>query len=156
MLSKRVRLALSAGVLGVALTATLTAAANADEAPRPGSVECVKGNVTVAEKDGKVVMTVDGKEVKVVRKDVTGTAAAVMTPAESVPAEAVPAEAVPAEAVPAESMPAELVPAESVPATSGASESGTSAGDASAGTSVAGAAVESTPAFTCVSGTVTE
>ncbi|MFF3670434.1 hypothetical protein [Microtetraspora malaysiensis] len=141
MLSKRVRLALSAGVLGVALTATLTAAANADEAPRPGSVACVNGNVTVAEKDGKLVVTVDGKEVKVVRKEVTGTAAAVTTPAESVSAEAVPAES---------------VPAELVPATSGASESGTSAGDASAGTSVAGAAVESTPALTCVSGTVTE
>ncbi|WP_433346571.1 hypothetical protein ACQP25_27525 [Microtetraspora malaysiensis] len=79
MLSKRVRLALSVGVLGVALTTTLAAAANADEAPRPGAVACENANVTVTEQDGKLVVTVDGKEVE-------GTAAAVITPAKSVPA----------------------------------------------------------------------
>ncbi|WP_433412477.1 hypothetical protein ACQP1V_25750 [Microtetraspora malaysiensis] len=79
MFSKRVRLALSVGVLGVALTTTLAAAANADEAPRPGSVACENADVTVTEKDGKLVATVDGKEAE-------GTAAAATTPAKSVPA----------------------------------------------------------------------
>ncbi|WP_067177382.1 hypothetical protein [Microtetraspora niveoalba] len=79
MLSKRARLALSAGVLGVALTTTLAAAASADEAPRPAPVVCENADVTVTEKDGKLVGIVDGKEVE-------ATAAAVVTPAKSVPA----------------------------------------------------------------------
>lgn len=81
MLSKRVRLALSVGVLGVALTTTLAAAANADETPKGTSVvsECKNADVTVTEKDGKLVATVDGKEVEV-------SAAAEVTPTDSVPA----------------------------------------------------------------------
>ncbi|GAA4232822.1 hypothetical protein FHR32_008549 [Streptosporangium album] len=81
MLSKRVRLALSAGVLGLALTATLTAAANADGAQSGARVvpACESAAVKVTEKDGKLIATVNGKEHEVAR-------AAEVKPADSVPA----------------------------------------------------------------------
>ncbi|WP_433213561.1 hypothetical protein [Microtetraspora malaysiensis] len=129
MLSKRVRLALSAGVLGVALTATLTAAANADEAPRPGPVACENADVTVTEQDGKLVATVDGKEVEATAAG-TVTAAAVITPAKSVPA----------------------APAASV---ADADDSGASVGDASAVAPMT-EATEVTPAYACASSTATK
>ncbi|WP_433215022.1 hypothetical protein [Microtetraspora malaysiensis] len=67
MLSKRIRLALSAGALGVALAATLGAAANAGEAPGAPAEAACTSTITVTEKDGDFIAIVDGKEVEGVR-----------------------------------------------------------------------------------------
>ncbi|WP_214414626.1 hypothetical protein [Sphaerisporangium fuscum] len=76
MLIKRLRSAVATGLLGTALAATLTAAAHADEpspAPSPGTTvvvttapgapHCSATVLTVKEKDGRLVVLKDGKEV---------------------------------------------------------------------------------------------
>ncbi|WP_248959909.1 hypothetical protein [Sphaerisporangium perillae] len=73
MISKRMGSAISAAVLGVALAATLTAAASADEAPRSGGrptsgVTTCESPARIVEKDGKLLLD-DGKEVRELKAD---------------------------------------------------------------------------------------
>lgn len=80
MPSKQVRLAVSAGVLGVALASTFAAAAHADDTPTTHSSTasrpevCEGGTVTLVKKDGKVYVRKDDKAVRFTQTQLDETA----------------------------------------------------------------------------------
>ncbi|MET8142584.1 hypothetical protein ABZU32_19940 [Sphaerisporangium sp. NPDC005288] len=94
MIDKRLRVVLSAGVLGVALAATLTAAANADNAPGDDPVGLHATRVcghtmTLVRKDGKVYLD-DGTGLKELKPGDAAPAVPALPPTGQAPETATP------------------------------------------------------------------